>query len=173
MRQSVRDKLLDAARLIRRAELAPEASAAALSERVTGSKPGSSHLTFDADLPLAEAMERSLERWVEVWAAQVDQGRTIAKGDRTSSAAKARQRAILGERGLPAVAVAFTYGMTEHGVMQIRGRHGLDPDTGLRQDELRQQRIDGKPSKRAPLTAPPRAAMDDLEARDQEEVTDE
>jgi hypothetical protein len=164
VRQAVKDRLIAVAALIRDAEFRAGASAATLSDRVTGSKPGSSHLSFD-ELPLSEAIERSLDRWLQAWRAQAEQGRTIAKGDRTSAASKARTRAILGERGMDPVSVAFIYGTTERAVQQMRGRNGFDPETGLPERELRQERIDGKASKAAPLTAPARAAMDDIDKR--------
>lgn len=164
----MRDTLLEAAKLHRFAELTcSTVGAASLSERVTGSKPGSSHLTFADDLPVTDEMQRSLQRWVDVWKRRVqEQSPALPSQDKTSSARKAQTRAILGERGMDPTAVAFIYGVSTEAVKKLRGRNGFDPDTGLRDSELRQERIDGKASKQAPLTAPARAAMDDLESRD-------
>lgn len=156
-------ELIDVARDTR---MVSEAAAASLGERVTGSKPGSSHLEFAADLPLSVELERTIKRVSDVYRARLEGGGSgIAKADRTSSATKARTKAILSQLGMDPTAVAFIFDSTTHGVRQLRGRHGRDPDTGQRLTELRAERVDGQPSVLPPLTAPGGAALDQLEQR--------
>lgn len=167
---TLRDSLIRAAKAYRRAELASEGAVVSYAERIDSGKPGSSHLTFAGDLPLSVEMERFYARAAEYWERRT--GATSPpeglRADSRSDASKARTRAVLSERGIDPTAAAFIYGMTTQGVRNLRGRHGLDPDTGLRVSELRSERIDGEPSTRVPLTAPPRAAMDTLEAQQEE-----
>ena len=168
MRDEMRQALLDAARLHRAAEMAAEGGTVGFTERVKGSKPGSSHLSFDDDLPLAVEMERFYRRAVDYWTRRIE-GRdapSTFRKDSRSEGKRDQTRAILAERGVDPTAVAFIHGSTTEAVRKLRGRHGFDPATGLREAELRQERIDGKASKQTPLTAPARSAMDDLESRD-------
>ncbi len=169
MGYELRQALIDAARLHRVAELASEGGTAGLTERVTGSKPGSSHLTFADDLPLSVELERFYRRAAEYWSRRVE-GQDLPSAfrkDSRSPAKKEQTRAILAERGVDPTAVAFIHGSSTEAVRKLRGRNGFDPDTGLRETELRQERIDGEASRKTPLTAPARAAMDDLESRDE------
>jgi hypothetical protein len=160
----VNDLVRRLAAVYRRATLTSGASAAPLSERVSGSKPGSSLLGFD-ETPLPARFEDALERFLVVWELEVDGlgAETVRDQDKTSAARKAKTRAVLAEVGMDPTAVAFVYGMTTEGVRKLRGRHDRDPETGVRNPELRQQRIDGKPTHQAPLTAPGRFATERLE----------
>jgi hypothetical protein len=158
--------LIEVARLHGKAQLGSYAGGtSSLAERVSGSKPGSVDLRFGADLPVSVEMERSLLRWIEVWRRKVEgQNPALPSQDKTSSARKAQAQAILGERGMDPTAVAFIYGTTTEAVKKQRGRNGLDPDTGQRKGALNQERIDGKPSRQSPLTAPPSSVLAGLEA---------
>lgn len=154
------------AQVYRAATLSSGTSAASLGERVSGSKPGSAHLSFDGDEPVTVRMEKSLARWLDVWEREVEGGVAgVVSADRTSARRKAQTKAVLGEVGLDPTAVAFMYGMTTESVRRLRGRHARDPETGQRVTELRAERVDGKASTRAPLTAPGRAALQRLEER--------
>ncbi|HEX3241129.1 MAG TPA: hypothetical protein VHR18_13465 [Solirubrobacterales bacterium] len=155
--------LVEAARLHTQAAMRAEGATASLAERVSSSKPGSSHLSFYADLPLSVEMEQSLLRWVQAWEQKVE--------GQTSDARRAQTEAILGERGDP-TAVAFVFGSTTEAVRKLRGRNGRDPDTGQRKGALRQERVDGKPTAQVPLTAPPGTVAAGLEALAAEEATD-
>ncbi len=142
------------------------AGAASLGERVSGSKPGSSHLTLGTDLPVSDRLVRSFARWLDVWEREVQGQRPgVPSGDKVSAARKAQSKAILGEVGMDPTAVAFIYGTSTEAVRKLRGRHDRDPDTGQRTSELRVERIDGAPTHRAPLTAPAPAALKRLEER--------
>lgn len=75
---------------------------------------------------VCEAMERDLETMRE--------GGTVRRGPRDTRSPHYRAEAedILREQGRPPVYLAFIYGWTEDGVRKLRGRNGLDPDTGER-----------------------------------------
>jgi len=154
--------LFDVATLHREAQFSSYAGrTSTLAQRVSGSKSDSIGLGFGADLPASVEMERSLRRWVDYWTQKV---KAESEG-RPRDAQKARTRAILAEVGLDPVAVAFVYGVTDDAVKKARGRAGRDSHTGQRVRALEQERIDGKPSRQRPLTAPPRAVIDELEMK--------
>lgn len=146
----------DLIRVARDASMLAEGRTSTLSERVSGGKPGSAHLSFGGDLPVVDRLEHSIRRLTEVYAAEVDGtgAERVRSQDKTSAARKAKTRAVLAEVGMDPTAVAFVYGMTTEGVRKARGRAGFDPDTGVRLSELRSERIDGKQTRPTPLTAP-------------------
>lgn len=128
-----------------------------LGNRVSGSKAGSAHLTFSRDLPVSERLERTIRRVADVYRAEVEGtgAESVRAQAKTGTARQAKTRAVLGEVGMDATAVAFIHGMTTEGVKKLRGRHDRDPDTGVRAGQLRAERVDGKPTHSAPLTARP------------------
>jgi hypothetical protein len=159
----VNDLVRRLAKLYRDATLTSGASAASLSERVKESKPGASLLGFDED-PLPVRLEDALERFLVVWEEEVagTGAERVRDQDKTSAARKAKTRAVLADVGMDPTAVAFVHGMTTEGVRKLRGRHGRDPDTGVRLTELRQERVDGEQTHPSPLTAPGRFASERL-----------
>jgi hypothetical protein len=160
--------LRDFARIYRAAQLdGGGVKAASLDQRVTGSKPGSSHLSFGSDRPLEIRMVESFARWLDVWEREAEQCpvSVVNDADHRSAAARERKRAILDEVGMDPTALAFVYGMTTESVRKLRGRNGRDPETGQRASQLRAERIDGAPTHRAPLTAPAGTTQRRLEER--------
>ena len=148
-------------KLHRQASLQAEGATTGTGSKVSGSKAGSAELYFrSGDLPLAVELERSFHRYLTYWTERV---KAEAEGNR-SDVRSAQTRAILGEVGMDATTVAFIYGSTTEAVKKLRGRNGRDPDTGQPKRAQRQERVDGKPTNRAPLTAPPGAVLAGLEA---------
>lgn len=137
------------------------------SAKVKGSKPGSAHLTFGADAPIADRMLRSAWRWLDVWKREAEERPVspVKLNDRSSKAYKAQQRAILGEVGLPAVDVASICGTTEGAVKSIRANARQDPETGQRRSDLDAASIDGRPLRCPTLTAPAQVTQGRLEER--------
>jgi hypothetical protein len=111
--------------------------------RVSGSKASGSAPTFGTELPDTIRIERSLERFLDVWGAEVE-GEHVRVTTR---------RAILEEVGMDPTRVAFLYGSTTAAVEKLRGRYGRDRKTGVPNRELVRQLVDGDPVRRAPLTS--------------------
>lgn len=150
----------------RDARMASEGATVSLGERVSGGKSGSAHLEFSKDLPVSVELERTIRRVADVYRQRVGGRQSgVISADKSSAQRKAQTRAILGEVGMDPTAVAFMYGMTTESVRRLRGKHGRDPDTGQHSRALRQERIDGASTQRAPLTAPANAALERLEER--------
>jgi hypothetical protein len=135
--------------------LSSDNRAATLGEYITKSRLDSGILEWiEDDLPLQVELERSFRRFTEYWRARVEHGPSpIHKRDRRSAAAKARNKAILGEVGIDPTAIAFYYGLTSEGVRKIRTNAGRDPDNGLETQKTREERIDGKVINPKPLTS--------------------
>lgn len=154
------DTLLDVLKLHGKAALQAEGATTGTGPKISRSKAGSSDLHFRGDLPLPVEMERSFQRYVRYWTQRL---KAEAEG-RPSDARRATTRAILAEVGVDPTTVAFVYGSTTEAVRKLRGRNGRDPDTGQHKRAMQSERIDGKPSSRSPLTAPPESVIAGLEA---------
>jgi len=153
------DTFLDVAKLHRKATLQAEGATTGTGPKISGSKSGSADLQFHGgDLPLSVEMERSFQRYTSYWTERL-KAETEGRSTRHVTT-----RAILAEVGVDPTTVAFLYGSTTEAVRKLRGRHGRDPETGQPVGALNQERIDGKPSRQRPLTAPPSAVIAGLEA---------
>lgn len=154
-------------RLCSAAALASETRAGSLEERVSCSKPGSSHLTFGDDQPLGVRLLRSFANWLAMWEREVE-GRypqRLPDHDRSSAARKAQTQAILTEVGKHPLDLCSAYWVAPDYVEGLRSRRGLDPLTGERKTVTGRGQIDGRPIHRPTLTAPAHVAQERLEER--------
>ena len=158
---TISESVEELVRIYRGTLLLPTASAIDYSRDVVSQGKGGHGKppSFGADPPLSVQMEQALARFVRVWQRRLDEARAGANGrsshDRTSTAKREEDKAILASIGEDPTALAFLYGRTTEGVRKLRRRHGLDPDTGER-------------VKRDTLTAPARAALEAHERRTKE-----
>lgn len=138
-----------------------------LSERISGSKPGSGSPRLARDLTVSEELERTIRNVAEVYRRKAEGGTvSVSSTDKTSSARREQNKAVLSEVGMDPTAVAFIYGMTTESVRRLRGRHGRDPDTGEHVSRAGRGKIDGKRLRETPLTAPPAVALERLAERE-------
>lgn len=139
----------------RGARWSAEGAVSSLSERVSGSKPGSGNPRLARDLTVSEELERTIRNVAETYRGRAE---GVSNGAQT--------RAVLDEVGMDPTAVAFIYGMTTESVRRLRGRNGRDPDTGEHVSRAGQGQIDGKRLRETPLTAPAAIAQERLEERE-------